>query len=54
MGFAANAALCLITPHDEFIIKPEAISRLKNHRFHLYLANKILRKNLKLSGKSSD
>jgi Type IV secretion-system coupling protein DNA-binding domain len=36
------------TPHDEYKLKPEAISGLKNHRCHLYLANKTLRKNRKL------
>jgi hypothetical protein len=47
-GYNAGRSSISRTPHDEFILKPEAISGLKNHRCHLYLANKTLRKNLKL------
>lgn len=33
------------TPQDEHRVKPQDITGLKNHRCHLYLANKVLRKN---------
>jgi len=36
------------TPQDEHRIKPQDITGLRNHRCHLYLANKVLRKNTSL------
>lgn len=36
------------TPHEEHLLKPQEISGLKNHRCHLYLASKVLRRNRRL------
>lgn len=47
-GYSAGRSNVSRTPHDEFTLKPKDISGLKNHFCHVYLANKTLRRNVKL------
>ena len=47
-GFSGGKSSISRTPHDEFVLKPHEITGMRNHRCHIYLARKVLRRNRRL------
>jgi hypothetical protein len=47
-GFSGGRSNISRTPHEEHTLKPQEITGLKNHRCHIYLATKVLRRNRRL------
>ncbi|RYD25601.1 MAG: hypothetical protein EOP86_27090, partial [Verrucomicrobiaceae bacterium] len=47
-GHSGGRASISRTPQEEFTLKPQDITGLKNHRCHVYLASKVLRRNRRL------
>jgi type IV secretory pathway TraG/TraD family ATPase VirD4 len=47
-GYSGGKSNISRTPHEEFVLKPQEITGMRNHRCHIYLARKVLRRNRKL------
>ena len=47
-GYSGGKSNISRTPHEEFVLKPQDITGMRNHRCHIYLARKVLRRNRKL------